>query len=46
MPSTPAKSMVNSIGMTLKLIPAGEFDMGTSPEEMEAILQIPDVDRE
>ena len=46
-PSTPAspKSLVNSIGMTLKLDPPGEFDMGTSPEEMEAILQIPDVDR-
>ena len=43
MPSTPPKSIVNSIGMTLELIPAGGFDMGTSPEEMEAILQIPDV---
>ena len=45
-PSTPPKSLVNSIGMTLKLIPAGEFDMGTSPEEMQKILQIPDVVRE
>jgi formylglycine-generating enzyme required for sulfatase activity len=31
--------MVNSIGMTLKLIPAGEFDMGTSPEQIDLLLK-------
>jgi len=44
--SSPPKSLTNSIGMTLKLIPAGEFDMGTSPEEMEKVLQVPDAVRE
>jgi formylglycine-generating enzyme required for sulfatase activity len=37
--SPPPKSVTNSIGMTLKLIPAGEFDMGSSPEELDLLLR-------
>ena len=43
--ASPPKEITNSISMTLKLIPAGDFDMGTSPEEMRAILHVPDADR-
>lgn len=37
--SSPPKTITNSLGMRLKLIPAGEFDMGLSDEQVELILK-------
>ncbi|QDU38984.1 Serine/threonine-protein kinase PrkC [Maioricimonas rarisocia] len=34
----------NSLGMTLRLIPPGEFLMGSTQEEIEALLMVPDED--
>jgi len=35
----PLKQITDSIGMTLKLIPAGEFDMGLSDEQVELLVK-------
>ena len=42
----PPKQITDSIGMTLKLIPAGEFDMGLSDEQAELLLNQNQVIRE
>lgn len=38
-PVDPSKLLVNSIGMKLVLIPAGEFEMGTTEEEFKQLEQ-------